>query len=470
LGFFFPVVTNSYIIFRFVQRILIEHNADPNVLIYDQEIAPLHYAVGCENIEVAEKSVQFMLEHCNGNPNVQGEENLTPLHIATMNGRGNILKILLAYGGDTHSVDIYGRTPVHYAIQELHFDCVKIIQNYQFELNIEKKKQLMSMVLEEPQTPTKHSRVEFLRNLEGYDDFLSPVQLEQSKYTPNHKNYNFNISSPYYINLGNDLSKRRSAVQRKIALDELVRAEDKENAGPEPACRTNLFELTEDNLSQFSKNMSMNDERSGRRLSFVKVWRDKIKNMRRFSALKRNMNALENIVSNFDTTTDDLSRTIEQYSEGDKTIELEEMSEYFSAETSSTPLRSTNNGYNSENEKTPTTAQPVETVRFSGSKGITYNFDRTSPFYVNITHRPRSNSSKANQKEVVIEQLHGNPIITITPASAVKSPELHEETIQMKSPKQVENIIIQTEGYVHSDTKNEIVFFEKKTHFNPVVR
>jgi hypothetical protein len=57
-------------------------------------------------------------------------------------------------------------------------------------------------------------------------------------------------------------------------------------------------------------------------------------------------------------------------------------------------------------EHTPVTAESLETIRFSGSQGRVYNFDRTSPFYVNITHRSRSSKSpKFGKTDSVIPEI-----------------------------------------------------------------
>ncbi len=49
-------------------------------------------------------------------PNVPGEDDYTPLHHATAAGSSaEIVRLLLAYGATTSSVDIYGHTPIDYA-------------------------------------------------------------------------------------------------------------------------------------------------------------------------------------------------------------------------------------------------------------------------------------------------------------------------------------------------------------------
>ncbi len=45
--------------------------------------------------------------------NVQGNYQLTPLHVAAQNNNAAMVKILLDDGANVHARDVYGRTPVH---------------------------------------------------------------------------------------------------------------------------------------------------------------------------------------------------------------------------------------------------------------------------------------------------------------------------------------------------------------------
>lgn len=53
-------------IHRNTKKLLTEHHADPNLVIPDNSIAPIHYAAGMENTDFAEAAMKLILK-CNGN-------------------------------------------------------------------------------------------------------------------------------------------------------------------------------------------------------------------------------------------------------------------------------------------------------------------------------------------------------------------------------------------------------------------
>lgn len=76
---------------------LVEHHANPNLLIPESNIAPIHFAAGMENTEFAEAAMKLILK-CNGDPNVQTIEGETPLHVAVIWNRTLIVEMLLVNG------------------------------------------------------------------------------------------------------------------------------------------------------------------------------------------------------------------------------------------------------------------------------------------------------------------------------------------------------------------------------------
>lgn len=76
-----------------LQSLLSISNADPS-FISDRNIAAFHYIVGIEDSEFAYRGTKLFLEY-KADPNVKSEENLTPVHIACLYGRADILKLLL---------------------------------------------------------------------------------------------------------------------------------------------------------------------------------------------------------------------------------------------------------------------------------------------------------------------------------------------------------------------------------------
>lgn len=55
------------------RKLLVEHNADPNLLIPESNIAPIHYAAGMENTSFAEAAMKLILKY-NGNKCHDGKQ------------------------------------------------------------------------------------------------------------------------------------------------------------------------------------------------------------------------------------------------------------------------------------------------------------------------------------------------------------------------------------------------------------
>lgn len=117
----------------------------------------------------------------------------------------------------------------------------------------------------------------------------SVQQLEESKYTPNRINYNFDVTSPYYINITH---RRKKPIQKLDST--LIKETDLEKCIDLPIVeveeiRKNLFELTKENVDQFSQEMT----NGGARKSFINSWRDKINK-------SKSKNSLLNRIESFD--------------------------------------------------------------------------------------------------------------------------------------------------------------------------
>lgn len=55
---------------------------------------------------------------------------MTPVHVAAAWGRINILRLLLANGGDALDLDNNGRSPFHYAFDGKYFNAVTLLAKY----------------------------------------------------------------------------------------------------------------------------------------------------------------------------------------------------------------------------------------------------------------------------------------------------------------------------------------------------
>lgn len=132
--------------------------------------------------------------------------------------------------------------------------------------------------------------------------------------TPNKTNYNYQSASPYYVNVrcnrrdetarqqqskkADEVAARRKKFSRTISADNMIEeviviSSDSDEA-PEPAMvRTNLFELTEENLG---RHLTLCPKESS--VSLINVWRDKLQKTRqRESMLPKDSTQLQSFIS-----------------------------------------------------------------------------------------------------------------------------------------------------------------------------
>lgn len=131
--------------------------------------------------------------------------------------------------------------------------------------------------------------------------------------TPNKTNYNYQSASPYYVNVrcnrrdetprqqskqADEVVARRKKLSRTISADNMIEeviviSSDSDEA-PEPATvRTNLFELTEENLG---RHLTLCPKESS--VSLINVWRDKLEKTRqRESMLPKDSTQLQSFIS-----------------------------------------------------------------------------------------------------------------------------------------------------------------------------
>ena len=150
--------------------------------------------MGYDNLEFAEKVTEIFLKK-KANPNLISEsDGLTPLHIAAIWGREKLVKQLLENGGDLDVKCCENQTPITYAISENQFKVIEVIQKFVFEQKIDKKKKEILKSRNSPDegfnTPIKNNH---LKN--------AIESIDEKKFTPNRTNYNFDVTSPYYINI-----------------------------------------------------------------------------------------------------------------------------------------------------------------------------------------------------------------------------------------------------------------------------
>jgi ankyrin repeat protein len=114
---------------RSVKTLLSVKRADPNLVLPKRKISPFHLIIGNNFEKFALEVIILILQH-GGNPNVQSDDGLTPIHIAAAWGRYDILKLLLDCGGDPEIRDLNKKTALHYAVEEEYLDCYKLLKLY----------------------------------------------------------------------------------------------------------------------------------------------------------------------------------------------------------------------------------------------------------------------------------------------------------------------------------------------------
>ncbi|KAM0729136.1 Ankyrin repeat and LEM domain-containing protein 1 [Formica fusca] len=132
---------------RQVATLLLNKDADPNVLIPTHGVTPFHLVIGNDSEEFAEEVTKLFLRH-GGNPNVRSNDGMTPVHVAAAWGRINILKLLLANGGDPLCLDNDGRSPFHYAFDGKYFKAVTLLSNHCENIQDEDDKPKYNMALD----------------------------------------------------------------------------------------------------------------------------------------------------------------------------------------------------------------------------------------------------------------------------------------------------------------------------------
>ncbi|XP_031632252.1 ankyrin repeat and LEM domain-containing protein 1 [Contarinia nasturtii] len=275
--------------YRNTQKLLLEHHANPNLLIPEYNIAPIHYAAGMENTEFAEAVMKLILKN-NGDPNIQTIEGETPLHIAVIWNRTLIVEMLLDHGADLSIVDNDNNTPISHALIEEHYNLIPIFQNYVFEEKLQKK--LDAKYAENRSERVLNKRLDTV--MKSFHQLDMTQNSDNDKLlTPNRTNFNFDEASPFLVNV----NCRRRPKYVNVETVKFTKCTDgqtndnnvivisdsdendatKDHKEKKKNFVKNLFELTEDNIE---KHLSMVVKRS-RKNSLIHLWRNKVNESRK---------------------------------------------------------------------------------------------------------------------------------------------------------------------------------------------
>lgn len=293
--------------------------------------------------------------------------------------------------------------------------------------------------------------------------------LEEKKFTPNRINYNFDITSPYYINITHrrkpnqkfkfpeqnqnqyDQQEEKEHEVQEIINNTSLLTEETENQINEVKLLKqyhhhipeNLFELTEDNLTEYAKFMSPEYSK----ISFIKAWRDKVQKAKSKKSILNYFHDIDSLLNGItnnntidftntqfvnDNDAKDLILENSLYSPNKKLFNFTKFGKLMNK------LQNVDNGVNNNN----------------GFKDNNYD-EEEETFLTAKNHESPSSSTNHNNKQ---QQQYQQQNLQI--------PENQTNNFQIRSPNRNEYVIQTAEEYVHTDEENGLIFYEKRLIIN----
>ena len=114
-----------YGLYDVVMFLIAEHSQDVNARGLDDETTPLHVALSCRHVDVA----QLLLDH-GADTKAEDGEKRNPLHLASINGLVEIARFILERGIDTEARDTEGWNPLEWASARGHVDVVRLLLDH----------------------------------------------------------------------------------------------------------------------------------------------------------------------------------------------------------------------------------------------------------------------------------------------------------------------------------------------------
>ncbi|XP_036317468.1 uncharacterized protein LOC118732439 [Rhagoletis pomonella] len=442
-----------------INAILERNNVDASFVPVERGISPLHYACGMENAELAwEISKRFLQD--GADPNVRSNENMTPLHVAAIFGRVDIVKQLLKYGAQYDVVDDERKTPIHYAIEDCHFEVLEAIRNHIFQHKYDRDCQKRSNECRQdsntPAPKTVRLRDENASNVTPVNKVLRNVLATDNenhdtpakKYTPNRVHYNYDVTSPYYINIthrrhrpqpifpttAEPLNKARNIERNSSDVQSVNSEGHRPESLTSPQKSVNVFDLTEKNLKELSLATS-NLERSC--ISMIESWRRKVESSRARRSILR------------------------QYTNVDEMLDELMNSEH---------LNYTNTALQKEVKSDSAEEQPKASTATAGKFLLNSNVSlgaiiqkaaQANVLNMDPPARNRELDSSYHTVPPFTEQLDEN-ISANMPDEGLQNSQKNDLKEKSTKNSASEYFLQMTEAYVHTDDENGLVFYETK--------
>lgn len=263
---------------NFVEHLIKRYGADPNQKI-ELGYTPMHFCAGFEDPLIALQVMNLFLAY-DGDPNISTEvERYTPLHIACLNSHKEVARVLIDNGANIYAKDAENNMPIHYATIE---NCMKIVTLIRNEIYRDKQRKRHALKIQTANattskvirngTPTTLLQAVQLNN-ELMASTGSPASSEITKNsTPSRIIYNFDRTSPYYINI----THRRKISATPASQDEIKSTTPLSSPDTEFEIRStgetmDIFELTEENLAKYSTKV-----RESGQFDLIDKWRSKV--------------------------------------------------------------------------------------------------------------------------------------------------------------------------------------------------
>lgn len=332
---------------------------------------------------------------------------------------------------------------------EGHSNIIDVFKKHLFEKKLGRK---VPLRIDKEVTPTKKLQ-ETMKKSHQLE--LPQRQNDNNIYTPNRVNYNFDATSPYYVNITHRRKANPSPIidsshetVKRISVDPMISYEKAPTDEKIPAINTklnektdnqmteetisnetdtqsgsnqtivykeNLFQLTEENLSKHLESFSHVN-----RLSLVDSWRQKIQSSRkRDSILPSDESDLDSFIAKF----------------------IEALS------TSQTSTR------------LPLNDEPQDSVTLNGHA----NNDTSSESIPNGERFETGTDSFTTALEN--QECTDQHMRALQPDDS-----LGEFKKMMKTPNESDEIVVQVENFIHTDNESDIVFYETKFSCDPSKR